>query len=124
MPRNTWWLDSSATTHVSVSMQGCPNYRKLTDAKRNIFVGGKSVAVQAIWHFRILLSTGFYLDLKDTFIVPSFRLKFGFNFFVGQTSFSCSFGNYIFTLSLNSSNVGTGCLNALDNLYMLDTIVS
>ena len=23
VPRHTWWLDSAATTHISVSMQGC-----------------------------------------------------------------------------------------------------
>ena len=23
VPRHTWWIDSSATTHISVSMQGC-----------------------------------------------------------------------------------------------------
>ena len=26
VPRNTWWLDSGATTHISVSMQGCLSY--------------------------------------------------------------------------------------------------
>ena len=44
IPRNTWWLDSSATTHISVSMQGCLNYRRPSDSERYIFVGdGKSV---------------------------------------------------------------------------------
>ena len=23
VPRNTWWLDSDTTCHISVSMQGC-----------------------------------------------------------------------------------------------------
>ena len=26
VPKNTWWLDFGATTHISVSMQGCLNY--------------------------------------------------------------------------------------------------
>ena len=72
--RNTWWLDSGATIHISVSMQGCLNYRKPIDAERYIYVGnGEPVKVEAIGHFRLLLRTGSYLDLKDTFIVPSFR---------------------------------------------------
>ena len=29
--------------------------------------------VEAIGHFRLLLCNGFYLDLKDTFVVSSFR---------------------------------------------------
>ena len=27
-PRHTWWIDSSATTHISVLMQHCLSYRK------------------------------------------------------------------------------------------------
>nr|CAN61066.1 hypothetical protein VITISV_004412 [Vitis vinifera] len=38
-PRNTWWLDSGATTHICVSMQGCLSYRKPSDAERCIYVG-------------------------------------------------------------------------------------
>jgi len=74
VPSNTWWLDLGATTNVSVFMKGCLNYRKPTDSERWIYVGdGKSMEVEAIGHFRLLLCTGFYLDLKDTFVVPSFR---------------------------------------------------
>ena len=28
VPTDTWWLDSSATNHVCVSMQGCLYFRK------------------------------------------------------------------------------------------------
>ncbi|KAI9174177.1 hypothetical protein LWI28_013179 [Acer negundo] len=55
-------------------MQGCLSYRKPSDAERHIFVGDdKSVEVEAIGHFRLLLGTGYYLDLSDTFVVSSFR---------------------------------------------------
>ncbi|XP_047318744.1 uncharacterized protein LOC124922058 [Impatiens glandulifera] len=71
---NTWWLDSGATTNISISIQGFLSYRKPSDAERRISVGdGKSTKVEAIEHFRLLLSSSFYLDLKDTFIVPSFK---------------------------------------------------
>ena len=73
-PRNTWWLEYGATTHISVSIQGSLGCRKPSDGERHIFVGnGKQVEAKAIGHFRLLLGTGFYLDLQDTFIVPSFR---------------------------------------------------
>ncbi|MBA0880780.1 hypothetical protein Goshw_024382 [Gossypium schwendimanii] len=38
VPRYTWWIDFSATTHINMSMQGCQNYRKLNDGERYIYV--------------------------------------------------------------------------------------
>ena len=53
VPRNTWWINSSATTHISVSMQGCLSHRASNDGERFIYVGdGKSVENVAIWNFR------------------------------------------------------------------------
>jgi hypothetical protein len=55
-------------------MQGYQNYRKPRDDERYIYVGDDNKAeVEAIRHFRLLLKTGLYLDLFDTFVVPSFR---------------------------------------------------
>ena len=72
VPRNTWWLDSSTTTHINVSMQACLSYRKPNDGEIYIFVGDdKSVEVDVIGTFRLLLGIDYYLDLKDTFVVPS-----------------------------------------------------
>ena len=123
--RNTWWLDSGATTHISVSMQGCLSYRKPTDAERCIYVGdGKSVEVEAIGHFRLLLGTGYYLDLIDTFVVPSFRRNLVSVSVLDKLGYSCSFGNNKFVLSINSDIVGTGSLIYYDNLYSLNTIAS
>ena len=69
VPRNTWWIDSATTTRISVSMQGYLSYRAPNDVKRFIYVGdGKSMEVETIGHFRLLLKTGIYLDLKETFI--------------------------------------------------------
>ena len=74
VPKHTWWIDSGATTHISVSMQGCLSCRKPNDDERYIFVGdGKKVEVEAIGTFRLLLKSGTYLDLNETYVVPSFR---------------------------------------------------
>lgn len=63
VPTNTRWIDSSATTHISMSMQGCLWSRPPSDAERFIFVGdGNKVAVEAIGTFILQLKTGFYLD--------------------------------------------------------------
>lgn len=62
VPRNTWWLDSGAITNISVSMQGCMNYRKSNDVERYIYVGDdKSVEVEVVGNFILLSSNGFYL---------------------------------------------------------------
>jgi len=125
VPSNTWWLDSSATTNNSVSMKSCLNYRKPIDSERWIYVGdGKSVEVEAIGHFRLLLCTGFYLDLKDTFVVPSFRRKLISVSYLDKSGYSCSFENNEFSLSFNSNIVGTGSLLTYDNLYLLDTVTT
>ena len=55
-------------------MQGCLSCRKPNDGERYIFVGdGKKVEVEAIETFRLFLKYGTYLDLNETYIVPSFR---------------------------------------------------
>jgi len=106
-------------------MKGCLNYRKPTDSERWIYVrDGKSVEVEAIGHFRLLLCTGFYLDLKDTFVVLSFRQNLILVSYLDKSGYSCSFGNNEFSLSFNSNIVETGSLLAYDNLYLLDTVTT
>ena len=125
MPRHTWWIDSSATTHICVSMQGCLNYQKPIDAKRFIYVGdGKTIEVEEIGQFMFLLSSGCYLDLKDTFVVPSFRRILASISTLDISRHCCSFGNDKFSLSFNSDATDTGSLSSQDNLYLLDTIAS
>ena len=95
-----------ASTHISISMQGCLSYRRPGDGERYIFVGdGKSVEVEAIGHFRLLLGTGFYLGLKDTFIAQSFRWNLVSISVLDKFGYHCSFENNQFGLSLNSNIV-------------------
>jgi len=92
-------------------MQGCLRYRRLSDVERYIFVGDeKSIEVEAIGHFRLLLGTGLYLDLKGTFIVPSFRQNLVYVSLLDKFGYHCSFRNNQLSLSLNSNVVGTGSL--------------
>lgn len=83
---------------------------------------GKSVEVEAIGHFRLLMCTEFYLNLKETFVVPSFRQNLISVSYLDKSGYFCSFGNNMFKLSFNSDIVGTGSLTGHDNLYLLDTI--
>ena len=66
----------------------------------------------------------FYLDLKDTFVVPSFRRNLVLVSYLDKLGYLCSFGNNVFRLSFNSDIVGTGSLLVNDNLYLLDTVAS
>ena len=94
VPRHTWWIDSGATTHISVSMQGCLSYRTPSDGERYIYLGDdKLVKVEAIGTFRLLLRTGFYLDLNETFVVPSFRWNLISVSALDKFGYCCSFGN-------------------------------
>ena len=125
VPRHTWWLDSVATTHISVSMQGCLSCRKLSDDERYIYVGdGNPVEVEAIGTFRLLLRTGFYLDLIETHVVPSLRRNLVYVPILDTSGYCCSFGNGKVILYQNSNLVGYGSLLRYDNLYLLDTIAS
>ena len=90
-----------------------------SDDERFIFVGdGKRVAVETIGTFRLQLKTGFYLDLFETFVVPSFRRNLISISSLDKFGFSCSFGNNKVSLYQNSNLIGSGSL--IDNLYMLD----
>ena len=74
VPIHTWWVDSGATTQISISLQGCLWSQPPNDAKRFIYVGnGKTMKVEAIGTFSLLLRTSVYLDLKETYVVLSFR---------------------------------------------------
>ena len=80
-------------------MQGCLNWRAPVDPERFIYVGdGKSVKVEAIGIFRLLLRTGSYLDLKETFVVPSFRRNLISIPTLDKFGYSCSFRNNKFSL--------------------------
>ncbi|KAH9782842.1 hypothetical protein KPL71_009093 [Citrus sinensis] len=125
VPRNTWWIDLGATTHICVSLQGYLSYRPPSDAERCIYVGdGKTVEVEEIGHFRLLMQTGCYLDLLDTFVVPSFRRNLISVSVLDKSGYSCSFVNRQFRLSINSNVIGTGLLNTYDNLYLLEIVSS
>ena len=125
IPKHTWWIDSDATNHISVSMQGCLSCRNPNDGERYIFVGGgKKVEVEAIGIFRLLLKSGTYLDLNEAFFVPSFRRNLVSISVLEKFGYSCSFENNKFNLFQNSNLVGTGSLSYVDNLYMLDTVAS
>lgn len=68
------WVNSDATTHISVTIQGCLRNKTPTNAKRFIYVGdGNKALVDTIELFKLQLESSCYLDLYETFYIPSFR---------------------------------------------------
>ena len=86
--------------------------------------GGKLLEVEGIRHFRLLLCISFYLDLKDTFVVLSFRQNVISVSYLDKYEYSYYFGNNQVTFSLNSKVIGIGSLVVYDNLYMVDNEAS
>ena len=74
VPIETWWIDTRATTHISITMQGCLRNRMPTDGEKYIYVGNDNkVAVNVIGIFILQLDSSCTLDLDETFVVPLFR---------------------------------------------------
>ena len=119
VPSDTWWIDTGATTHISVTMQACHSSRLPIDGERYIYTGnGKKAQVQAIRTFQLMLDSGFILILENTFIVPSFRRNLISVSCLDKSGYLCSFGNETFSLFQNSKVIGTGSL--IDKLYKLN----
>ena len=85
-------------------MQGCLSCQKPNDVERYIYVGDDNkVKVEAIGKFRLLLTTGAYLDLNETFIVPSFRRNLIYVSTLDKSGYSYLFGNGKFSLFHDSN---------------------
>ena len=80
---------------------------------------GQTASVEAIGHFRLYLNSGKYLDLYETFVVPSLRRNLVSVSVLDKFGYSCSFRNNLFSLMRDSIIVGISFLN--DNLYILNT---
>ena len=65
VPTSNLWVDSGATTHISISTQGCMWSQPPNDAERFIYVGdGNAVAIEAIGIFRLLLKSGCFFGFE------------------------------------------------------------
>ena len=70
---NTRWINFGSTIHVSNTLHGMRNLRKLVGNELYIHSGGRSSSyVEAIGTCSLKLSSGFVLQLEKTFFVPSF----------------------------------------------------
>ena len=84
----------------------------------------KIVAIEAIGSFRLFLKTGHFLNLEETFIVPSFRWNLVSISILEKFGYSCSFENNKFSVFQYLNLIDTDSLSLHNDLYFLDTIAS
>jgi hypothetical protein len=72
-PCNKWWIDSSSTIHIVNTMQIFLNTRKPASNEQRVYSENKLFShVEAVGTFRLILKTGYVLDLENVFFIPCF----------------------------------------------------
>ena len=108
---NTWWIDSGSTIHVSNTLQGMQNLRKLVGSEQCIYSGNKmSSRVEAIGTYNLVLSSGFILELEKIFYVPSFTTNLISILRLVPLGFSFNFTDSGFNISNKSKVIGYDAL--------------
>lgn len=68
---NTWWIDCGSTIHVAKTIQGFLHLRKPKGNEQRIYSRNRLHSdVEGVGTYRLILKTGFQLDLENTFYVP------------------------------------------------------
>lgn len=118
VPNNTWWFDSAATTHVSNMMQGFLTIRTTNPNEDFLYMGNRMKApIEGIGTYRLVLDTGYHLDLPQTLYVPSITRNLVSLPKLDVLGFVIRFGDRCFSLFKNNVIVGSGIL--IDGLYKL-----
>ena len=70
---NTWWIDSSATMHVSNSLQGFIMYHQRAKGRKLKVANEEEAAVEALSSISLALNNDFILRLNNVDYVPFLR---------------------------------------------------
>ena len=116
VPSNTWWLDTGATTHVSHISQGFLTIQPIKESEKFLFMGNRMKAqVEGIGTYRLILDTGYRLDLEKCLYVPECARNLISVSRLDILGFDFRIGNKCFSLYRRKCLLGTGTL--LDALY-------
>ena len=116
---NSWWIDTSVSIHITNSLQGYLTSKKLSKGERTITLGnGTKVKIEVIVTLRLILDTGFIMDLVDTIYVPVFTRNLISVPKPDSYSYELKFGNNGISLFYNSCLVGSS--TSYGNLYSLN----
>ncbi|RVW24034.1 Retrovirus-related Pol polyprotein from transposon TNT 1-94 [Vitis vinifera] len=111
IPPNSWWIDTGASIHITNSLQGYLTSKRLSKGERTITLGnGTEVEIEAIGTLRLILDTGFIMDLVDTVYVPVFTRNLISVPRLDSYGYELKFGNKGVSLFYNSCLVGSGTL--------------
>ncbi|GJZ85682.1 hypothetical protein Tco_0651021 [Tanacetum coccineum] len=70
--RNSWIYDTGCDTHIYNTIQGLRGIQNLNKGALDLYVGtGNCAAVEAIWSFDLILSSGMILTLDNCYFSPS-----------------------------------------------------
>jgi len=118
VPLNAWWVDTGASVHITNSLQGFHSVRMLQRGERKLKVAnGLEAEVEAVGTLRLVLKSGFILDLHDVVYIPSVIRNLIFVSRLDACGFMFQFENNELKLYHNSKFVGSELL--CDNLYKL-----
>ena len=107
-----------------MSMQGCLHCRKPRSEERYVFTGNDTSArVERIGTFRLLLNTGHFVDLLNTFVVPTFRRNLVSVSTLDKFGYTCTFGNRKVSIKYEDNIIGSGSLSP-HKLYLLSIVTS
>ncbi|KAK2996736.1 hypothetical protein RJ639_025314 [Escallonia herrerae] len=111
-------ISEGATVHITNSLQGFLSVKKLNKGDRNVLVGnGEKAQVEAVGTLRLVLESGFNLNLVDTVYVLSMTRNLISVSRLDAYGYSFKFKNKGFSLFLCSRVIGFGLLEG--NLYKL-----
>uniref|UniRef100_A0A6N2KLF5 Integrase catalytic domain-containing protein n=1 Tax=Salix viminalis TaxID=40686 RepID=A0A6N2KLF5_SALVM len=116
VPRNTWWLDSGASTHVSHIKQGFSTIQPLKGTESYLFMGNRMKArIVGIGTYRLIFDTGCYIDLENCLFVPECARNLVSVSRLDDLGFDFKIGHGVFSLYRKDYFYGNGTL--VDSLY-------
>ena len=116
---DSWWLDSGASVHVANSLQGFKTKRLPSKAEMKVFVGnGERVKVEYIGLAKIVLESGFILELVDAVYIPSMKRDLISVSKLVKSNLQFEFDESGFSIFRNKVMIGNGFLN--DGMFRLN----
>ncbi|RDY10035.1 hypothetical protein CR513_05514, partial [Mucuna pruriens] len=108
---DTCWIDFGSTIHISNTLQGIENLRKLVESEKYIYLSGRmSSHVETIGTWNLF-------NLEKKYYVLSFSKNLIYVSRLAPLSFSFNFLDTSFTLSNKTEIIGFGAL--IDGLYKI-----
>ena len=112
-----WVIDSGATNHVCVSLQGFKETRSLSDESLSLRMGdGSLVLAEAVGDVHLYFDSFRFLVLRDCFYVPRLKRNLISVACLFKDSYSVSFSNKV-VIRKNKSFICSGWMQ--NNLYFI-----